>query len=129
MTKRRSKPTNMGRTQSRETGMPSALERIRNAARKDKGTQFTALLHHVTIERLRKAYRGLNRKAAPGVDNETWDEYGMNLDERLRDLHGRIHRGAYRAKATRRAYIPKLDGRERPLGIASLLARIISIQI
>jgi group II intron reverse transcriptase/maturase len=105
--------------------MQNALGRIRTAARKDKGTQFTALLHHVTVERLRIAYWTLNPKAAAGTDDVTWEEYGKDIENNLQDLHGRIHRGGYRAKATRRAYIPKPDGRKRPLGIASLEDKIV----
>jgi len=129
LTKRRSKPIHMHRTQSRVESMPNALERIRNAARKDKGTRFTALLHHVSIDRLRNAYRKINRTARPGIDDVTWSEYGENLEDNLRELHSRVHRGRYRAKATRRAYIPKPDGRERPLGIASLEDKIVQAAV
>jgi hypothetical protein len=113
---------NARRTPSRISGAPSALDRVREAARKDKKTRFTALLHHVNIEQLRKSYFSLKRKAAPGVDGVTWEQYGENLEENLRGLHNRVHKGAYRAKATRRTYIPKSDGRQRPLGIATVLA-------
>jgi group II intron reverse transcriptase/maturase len=113
------------RTQSR-IGTPSALERVRQAARKDRKQQFTALLHHVyDIERLRTAYLALQRGAAPGVDGETWKHYGENLEANLRDLSGRLERGAYRAKPVRRAYIPKADGRQRPLGIPALDDKIV----
>jgi group II intron reverse transcriptase/maturase len=113
------------RTQSR-IGTPSALERVRQAARKDRKQQFTALLHHVyDIERLRTAYLALQRGAAPGVDGETWKHYGENLEANLRDLSGRLERGAYRAKPVRRAYIPKADGRQRPLGIPALEDKIV----
>ncbi len=115
---------NAPRTQ-RRISAPSALDRVRQAARKDRKRRFTALLHHVTIERLRDAYLALKRKAAAGVDGVTWDEYGQNLEVRLADLHRRVHRGAYRAKPSRRVYIPKPDGRQRPLGIASLEDKIV----
>jgi RNA-directed DNA polymerase len=99
---------NMFRTQSRQ-GMPSALERIRQAARRDKRQQFTALLHHVyDVERLRAAYFALRREAAPGIDGETWRQYGENLQRNLEDLSERLRRGAYRAKPVRRAYITKV---------------------
>ena len=115
---------NASRTQSR-TDAQHALDRVREAARKDKEVKFTALLHHVTVDRLRAAYFRLERKAAPGVDGVTWEQYGAGLEENLRDLHMRLHRGAYRAKPSRRAYIPKADGRQRPLGIAALEDKIV----
>lgn len=106
-------------------GAPNALERVRQAARKDKGTRFTALLHHVDVDRLRAAYRAINPKAVAGVDEVTWRDYGKDLEANLRGLHGRVHRGSYRAKPTRRAYISKGDGRQRPLGIAALEDKIV----
>jgi group II intron reverse transcriptase/maturase len=87
--------------------------------------RFTALLHHVTIDRLRKAYLELKRKAAAGVDGVTWDDYGQDLEARLADLHARLHRGAYRAKPSRRVFIPKADGRQRPLGVAALEDKVV----
>jgi group II intron reverse transcriptase/maturase len=104
---------------------PSALGRVRRTAQQDKKARFTALLHHVDIDRLRAAYWALNPKAATGVDGVTWREYGLDLEANLRDLHARVHRGAYRARPTRRAYIPKPDGRLRPLGIAALEDKIL----
>ena len=86
--------------------------------------RFTALLHHVNVELLRSSYYNLKRKAAAGVDQVTWQEYGDGLEERLVDLHGRIHRGAYHAKPSRRVWIAKDDGRQRPLGIAALEDKI-----
>jgi len=115
---------NAPRTQCR-TSAPSALDRVRKAARRDGKQRFTALLHHVTVDRLRDAYLALKRKAAAGVDGVTWDEYGQGLEARLVDLHGRVQRGAYRAKPSRRVYIPKPDGRQRPLGIAALEDKIV----
>src|SRR5437588_1476321 len=88
-----------------EQGAPSALDRVRRIAQQDKAARFTALLHHVDVDRLRTAYRALNPKAATGVDGVTWLEYGLDLEESLRDLHARVHRGSYRAKPSRRAYI------------------------
>jgi hypothetical protein len=102
------------RTQCRD-GASSALERVRQAAKKDRQQRFTALLHHVyDIERLRAAYLSLQREAAAGIDGETWAHYGQALEENLRDLAARLKRGAYRAQPVRRAYIPKPDGRQRP---------------
>jgi RNA-directed DNA polymerase len=103
----------------------SALDRVRRIAQKDKDAKFTALLHHVDVDRLRAAYRALRPRAAPGVDGVTWHEYGTDLEENLRDLHRRVHCGSYRAKPVRRAYIPKRDGRLRPLGVAALEDKIV----
>jgi RNA-directed DNA polymerase len=115
---------NAQRTQSR-TSAPSALDRVRQAARKDKKKQFTALLHHVTIDRLRTAFEALEPKAAAGVDGVTWQQYREGLDKKLVDLHVKLHRGAYRARPTRRAYIPKADGKMRALGIAALEDKMV----
>jgi len=116
---------NAPRTQSR-AGAPSALERVRQAARKDRKQRFTALLHHVhDVARLRSAYFALKREAAAGVDGETWRHYGEALEENLRDLSERLKRGAYRAKPVRRAFIPKTDGRQRPLGVPTLEDKIV----
>src|SRR5712691_4275967 len=112
--------TDTRRTPSRASVSPG-LERVRTAARLDKEERFTALLHHVDIALLRRAYLWLKREAAPGVDGVTWAEYGQGLEEKLEDLHGRVHRGSYRAlppafarAGLRRRYIPKPDGRQRP---------------
>jgi RNA-directed DNA polymerase len=104
---------------------PSALDRVRQAARRDKKAKFTALLHHVDADRLQAAYRALNPRAAVGVDEVTWQDYGQDLEANLQDLHTRVQRGSYRAKPSRRAYIPKADGRLRPLGIAALEDKIV----
>ena len=119
-----SRQQNTPRTQSR-AGVPSALARVREAARRDKSERFTSLAHHITIERLRNAYCALKRRAAAGVDGVTWGEYGKRLEENIQDLHGRLKRGAYRAKPSRRTYIPKADGRQRPLGIAALEDKLV----
>ena len=103
----------------------SALDRVRRVAERDKDARFTALLHRVDVDRLRAAYGALRPEAAPGVDGVTWEAYGRDLEARLQDLHQRLHRGAYRAKPTRRAYIAKADGRQRPLGIAALEDKIV----
>jgi group II intron reverse transcriptase/maturase len=103
----------------------SALDRVREVARGDKDARFTALLHHVDIDRLRAAYRAIHPKAAPGVDGVRWEAYGQELEVNLQDLHARVHSGGYRAKPSRRAYIPKADGRQRPLGIAALEDKIV----
>ena len=116
---------NASRTQSRSDA-PSALERVRQTARGNKDAKFTALLHHVyRIETLRAAYWQLKRQAAPGVDGETWQHYGEALEQNLQDLSHRLKRGAYRAKPVRRAYIPKADGRLRPLGVTALEDKIV----
>ena len=106
-------------------GAPSALDRVREVAKRDKEVRFTALLHHVDLDRLRAAYRAVRPQAAPGVDGVTWAAYGQDLEANLRDLHGRVQAGRYRAKPVRRVYIPKADGRQRPLGIASLEDKIV----
>ncbi len=113
------------RTQSRG-GTPSALERVREAAQRDRKQRFTALLHHVyDVERLRAAYFALKRDAAAGIDGETWAHYGQALEAHLQDLAGRLQRGAYRAKPVRRAYIPKADGGQRPLGVPALEDKLV----
>jgi RNA-directed DNA polymerase len=103
----------------------SGIDRVREAAQRRKGERFTTLLHHIDAPLLRQAYHWLKRDAAPGVDGMTWDAYGEGLDARLRDLESRIHKGTYRAQPSLRAYIPKPDGRQRPLGIASLEDKIV----
>jgi RNA-directed DNA polymerase len=107
------------------TSVSSGLDRVRRVAKQDKDGRFTALLHHVDIDRLRAAYSALNPKAATGVDGVTWQDYGEDLEENLRDLHARVHRGAYRARPSRRVYIPKADGRQRPLGVAALEDKLL----
>ena len=94
-------------------GAPSALDRVRRIAQQDTEARFTALLHHVDVDRLRAAYWALNPKAATGVDGVTWQDCGLELEANLRDLHARVHSSAYRARPSRRAYIPKPDGRQR----------------
>ena len=112
------------RTQRRISVSPG-LDRVRERARQVKKERFTALLHHVTVDLLRMAYLELKRDAAPGVDGVTWHEYGQNLEVSLLDLHGRVHRGTYRALPSRRKFIQKEDGKQRPLGIASLEDKIV----
>jgi RNA-directed DNA polymerase len=106
-------------------GVPSGLDRVREVARRDKDARFTALLHHVTLERLHAAYRAIRPQAAAGIDGVTWASYGQDLEANLGDLYVRVQSGAYRAKPSRRVYIPKADGRLRPLGIASLEDKIV----
>src|SRR5215468_2797214 len=116
---------NAPRTQGRE-GAPSALERVRLAAARDRRMKFTALLHHIyDLTTLRTAYLALKREAAAGVDGETWRHYGEALEENLRDLAARLKRGAYRAKPVRRVFIPKADGRQGPLGVTALEDKIV----
>jgi RNA-directed DNA polymerase len=98
---------------------------VRERASKNRKEKFTALLHHLTVDLLRQSYFALERKAAPGIDGQTWQQYGERLEDRLADLHDRVHRGAYRAKPSRRVYISKADGRQRPLGIAALEDKIV----
>src|SRR5208337_621878 len=114
----------MHRTRSRARVSPG-LDRVRQAAKAEKETRFTALLHHLDVGLLGWSYRQLKREAAVGVDGVTWAEYGEGLEARLAELHGRVHRGAYRAQPSRRHYIPKPDGRQRPLGIAALEDKIV----
>jgi group II intron reverse transcriptase/maturase len=109
-----------------QEGLPSALERVGQAARQDKKLRFTALLHHIyDVDRLRRAYYALEHEAAAGIDGETWKHYGENLRDNLQDLSGRLARGAYRARPVRRAYIEKADGRKRPLGVPVLEDKIV----
>jgi group II intron reverse transcriptase/maturase len=98
---------------------------VREAAKQDGKLRFTALLHHVSTDLLRESYYSLKKQAAPGVDGVTWQEYGQDLEGRLSDLHGRVHRGSYHAQPSRRVWIPKADGRQRPLGIAALEDKIV----
>jgi hypothetical protein len=91
---------NAPRTQRRIEGAPSALDRVRQRARQDRKARFTTLFHHLTVDRLRDAY--LKKRAAPGVDGVTWEQCGENLEANLLDLHARLHRGAYRARPSRR---------------------------
>ena len=106
-------------------GVSSALDRVRQVAVRDKEARFTALLHHVTVHRLMLAFDDLKKDAAPGVDGVTWREYEQDLGANLAGLHGRVQQGRYRASPSRRAYIPKADGRLRPLGIATLEDKIV----
>jgi group II intron reverse transcriptase/maturase len=116
---------NTPRTQSRRS-VPSALERVREAARKDKKQRFTALLHHIyDVEQLHAAYFDLKRNAAAGIDDETWQHYGEDLGVKLADLSERLKRGAYRARPVRRVWIPKADGRQRPLGVPALEDKLV----
>jgi group II intron reverse transcriptase/maturase len=112
------------RAQDRAASL-TRIDRVRKAARERKGEKFTTLLHHIDAVLLEQAYRWLKRDAAPGVDGMTWDAYGEGLEGRLCDLESRIHRGSYRAQPSLRAYIPKPDGRQRPLGIAALEDKIV----
>jgi RNA-directed DNA polymerase len=106
-------------------GVSSDLDRVRQVARKDRDVRFTALLHHVSVDRLRDAYRAIRPNAAAGVDEVTWSDYGLDLEANLCDLHARVQQGSYRVKPSRRVYIPKTDGRLRPLGITSLEDKIV----
>ena len=116
--------TNTSPTQSGE-GVSQGLSGMRQAAKERRQERFTALLHHMTVGLLRDSFYALKRQAAPGVDGVTWKEYETGLDGRIADLHNRVHRGAYQAQPSRRVYIPKADGRQRPLGIAALEDKIV----
>src|SRR5712692_7298372 len=105
--------------------MSQGLDGVRQAARARKQERFTALLHHLTVNLLRDSFYALKRQAAPGVDGVTWQEYEAGLEGRLADLHNRVQRGAYQAQPSRRVYIPKADGRQRPLGVAALEDKIV----
>ena len=125
LAKGNSRQQNASRTPSREDAL-SALGRVRQAASRDRKIQFTALMHHIyDVEALRAAYLGLKRDVAPGVDGETWRHYGEALEENLQDLSARLKRGAYRAKPVRRVFIPKADGRQRPLGVTALEDKLV----
>jgi len=129
MEERRPTKENTGQTaasqiQSWENAL-AGLQRVREAAKREKRLRFTALLHHVSVALLTNSFYALKREAAPGVDGLTWQEYETDLDKRLEDLHSRVHRGAYRALPSKRAYILKQDGRQRPLGIAALEDKIV----
>jgi len=110
-------------------GVSQGLASVRKAARENKEMKFTALLHHLTVDLLRDSFYSLKKKAAPGVDGVTWQEYETGLEDRLVDLHGRVHRGAYRALPSRRVYIQKEDGRQRPLGVAALEDKIVQYAV
>jgi RNA-directed DNA polymerase len=123
-TKRNASEQSTHRTQGRERVL-QALDRVRQAARQRKKEKFTALLHHVGADLLRESFFALKRDAAPGVDGRTWEDYEADLEGNLADLFSRVQRGAYRALPSRRMYIPKADGRQRPLAVAALEDKIV----
>src|ERR1700693_5228278 len=123
-TKRNAGEQSTHRTQGR-TRVTQALARVRKAAKQGKKEKFTALFHHLSIDLLREAFLVLKRDAAPGTDGLTWQAYAADLERKLTDLHARVHRGAYRASPSRRTYIPKADGRRRPLAVAALEDKIV----
>jgi len=131
LTKENTEQLLLDRTQSREKdakvfdARSRGLLGVREAARRDRRLKFTSLLHHLSEELLRESFLELKKPAAPGIDDETWRDYAVDFERRIRDLHGRIHRGAYRAKPSKRSYIPKSDGTMRPLGIAALEDKIV----
>jgi len=124
LTKENAMQTTVAQTQS-WIPTSSGLQRVRERALKDKKAQFTALLHHVTKDSLRDSFLTLKRKASPGVDGITWKQYEERLEINLHILHNKIHKGSYRAKPSKRTYIPKADGKMRPLGIAALEDKIV----
>ena len=107
------------------SGVSSALDRVRQVAQRDEEARFTALLHHVSLHRMYLGFDDLKKDAAPGVDGVSWHQYEQDLAANLRDLHERVQSGRYRASPGRRVYIPKADGRQRPLGIATLEDKIV----
>jgi RNA-directed DNA polymerase len=123
--KRNAEQAALHRTPGRIKCKSRGLHGVREAAREDSTLKFTALLHHVNEDCLSEAFFNLKKTAAVGVDGVTWHEYERNVEANIKDLHDRIHRGAYRAKPSRRAWIAKPDGRQRPLGIASLEDKIV----
>src|SRR3954470_9840397 len=127
-TKRNANLQSTVRTQSREA-VSQAQDRIRGAVTRGKKEKLTALLHHVTVDVLRHAFFTLKKRAAPGVDGVTWVDYAADLDRNLTDLHARVHRGAYRALPSRQRYIPKADGKQRPLGIAAIEDKIVQAAV
>ncbi len=124
MTKENTVESNTRPTQSGER-VTQGLQGVRERARNNKQERFTALLHHVTPGLLRDSFQALKRKAAPGVDGMTWQEYATGLEDRLTDLHSRVHRGAYQARPSKRRWIPKDNGKQRPLGLAALEDKIV----
>ena len=119
--------THQSSTQPTQGGerVSQGLAGVRRAAQTRKGEKFTALLHHLTTGLLRDSFFALKRQAASGVDGVTWQEYEAGVEDRIQDLHSRVHRGAYQAQPSRRVYIPKADGRQRPLGIAALEDKVV----
>ena len=115
---------NARRAQDRESAS-NALDRIRRVARERKKEKFTSLFHHISVELLEEAFYELKKNAAPGADGLTWQEYETDLERNLEDLYARLHRGAYRALPSRRVYIPKPDGRERPIAVAALEDKVV----
>jgi hypothetical protein len=109
----------------RRDAASNGLVAVRQAARQSKSVRFTALLHHITIDLLKRSYLSLERNSAPGIDGVTWQAYGESLDAKLTDLHDRIHKGSYRARPARRTYIPKADGSQRPLSILCLEDKMV----
>src|ERR1700693_1798899 len=116
--------TAAARTLRRDTAS-NGLIAVRRAARQSKSVRFTALLHHITIDLLKQSYLSLERDSAPGIDGVTWQTCGKNLEEKLKELHDKVHRGSYRARPARRTYIPKADGSKRPLSILCLEDKIV----
>ena len=123
-TKRNAEEQSTHRTQGRER-VTQALDRVRQAARQRREEKFTALFHHLSVDLFQEAFFALKRDAAPGVDGLTWETYEVDLDLKLTDLHSRVQRGAYRALPSRRTYIPKADGKQRPLAVAALEDKIV----
>ncbi|MCP4754055.1 MAG: hypothetical protein GY866_24485 [Proteobacteria bacterium] len=111
-------------TQRQEKAL-NGLDRIHQAARKDKNIRFTSLMRHITQDLLRDSFYSLKRKAKPGVDDVTWQQYGEQLEDHLPDLHERVQSGRYKAMPSKRIWIPKADGRQRPIGIAVVEDKVV----
>jgi RNA-directed DNA polymerase len=120
---RNAQETDLDRTQKRDSRRSTGLAGVRIKAREQPELKFTSLLHHVNEETLTEAFFALKKKAAVGIDEVTWQDYEVGLEDRITDLHGRIHRGAYRAKPSKRIYLPKPDGQQRPIGIATVTGK------
>ena len=117
--------TDRPRTSSRKRRRSLGLPGVREAARARPELRFENLLHHISVPLLHEAFDDLKKAAAAGIDEVTWSDYEQDREASIEDLHGRIHRGAYRAKPSKRIYIPKPDGRLRPIGIAALEDKIV----
>jgi len=123
--RRNTKQSNLDRTSKPEHRRSRGLHGVRETASRRRELKFSNLLHHINVELLTSSFYQLKKKAAVGIDEMRWHEYEQDLEDRIVDLHGRIHRGAFRATPSKRVYIEKADGRKRPLGVPSLEDKIV----